>query len=116
MTIQDQLFTLLSTGATDAGARVHSMVAPDSPTKPYITYQRIIFADENVLSGNSGLSNTHIQIDCYATTYPAADALAKQVAALMAAWSVKNVSHPGRDLYEPTTKLFRVLQEFSIWH
>lgn len=115
MAIQTQLLTLLS-GATDAGARVYPLTAPDSPTKPYLTYQRIVFSDENVLSGSSGLSNTRMQIDVYATTYAGADVLAKQVAALMAGWSVKNVSYPARDLYEEVTKLHRVLLEYSIWH
>ena len=115
MTIQQQLAALLS-GATAAGARVYPMTAPDGVLKPYITYQRISANSENVLSGASGLTNTRMQIDVYASTYGEACAIASEVAALMAAWSVQNVSVLSQDFYEDPVKLFRVSSDYSIWH
>ena len=76
MTIQQQLVALLS-GATDAGSRVYPP-APEQPLRPYITYQRISASSENVLSGSSGLINTRMQIDVYATTYEQAQTIAAQ--------------------------------------
>lgn len=116
MTMQQDLFTLLSTGATDAAARVYPVTAPAATVRPYLTYQRISASPENILSGSSGLVNTRLQIDMFADTYAAAQALAAQVAILMAAWVLQTVSLSAQDLYEAEEKLHRVSADYSIWH
>lgn len=115
MSIQTQLFSLLS-GATTAGTRVYPLTGPDTPVKPYIVYQRVSASSENVLDGDSGLTNTRMQIDVYSTTYGEADTIANQIDALMAAWALQNVSILNQDGYESDTKLFRVTSDYSIWH
>ena len=115
MTIAQQVLTLLS-GATAAGARVYPLTAPDGVQKPYITYQRISSNQEVVLSGTSGLTNTRMQIDVYATTYAQATSIAAQVDALMSAWSVQNVSILLQDFFEDQVKLFRISHDYSLWH
>lgn len=116
MSIQTQLFTLLSTGSTGAGARVYPLTATDNAVTPYITYQRISTNSENVMSGSSGLANTRLQIDVYADTYLLANTVADQVDNLLNAWAVTNVSVSVQDLYEDAVKLYRVSMDFSIWH
>ncbi len=116
MTIQEQLVALITAGATGVGGRLYALTAPDLVTTPYSVYTRVFFNSENVLSGNSGLVNTRMQIDVYSKTAAEAAAIATQIDALMAGWSVQNVSLPGQDFYEPTVKLYRVLLEYSIWH
>lgn len=116
MSIQSELFTLLSTGGTDCAARVYPVVAPDTPVVPYMVYSRINTNSENVLSGSSGLANTRMQIDVYAKTYTQAQAIARQVDALMAGWSNQNISVMAQDLFEEPVKLHRVIMDFSIWH
>ena len=115
MTVQEQIVTLLS-GGTAAGARVYPLTAPDGVAKPYITYQRISSNSENVLSGDSGLTNTRMQIDVYATTYAQATSIGAQVDALMSAWSVQNVSVLLQDFFEDQVKLFRISHDYSLWH
>ena len=115
MTVQEQLLTLLS-GATAAGTRVYPMTAPDAVVKPYITYQRVSSSPDLVLSGNSGLTNTRMQIDAYARTYAEATSIATQIATLMAAWSVQNVAIVSQDFYDDPVKLFRVSHDYSLWH
>ena len=115
MSIQEQLVTLLS-GQTDAATRIYPMVAPTGTAKPYIVYQRISAISETVLSGDSGLTNTRMQIDVYADTYQSAQHTADQIEALMAGWSVQNVSVLAQDLYEDAVQLHRVQADFSIWH
>ena len=115
MTIAEQILTLLL-GATAAGARVYPLTAPDSVVKPYITYQRISSNAENVLSGASGLTNTRMQIDVYATTYAQATSISAEVDALMSAWSVQNVSVLLQDFFEDQVQLFRVSHDYSLWH
>jgi hypothetical protein len=110
-----QLLALLN-GATDALTRIYPQVAPDSPIKPYIVYQRVSSNSENVLSGKTTLINTRLQIDCYASTYVEAQALAAQVDALMDGWSVQNVSNPAQDAFEPDVRLHRVILDYSVWH
>ena len=113
--IYTQLLTLLS-GATDAGTRITAQIADDQPVHPYIVYQRISANSENVMSGATGLINTRLQLDCFADTYVAAQALAKQVDDLMSGWTVQNVSNPAVDAYEPDVRLHRVILDYSVWH
>lgn len=115
MSIQLQFEALIS-GATNAGPRVYPMTAPDGVAKPYITYQRVSANSENVLFGDSGLTNTRLQIDVFGKTYGEVDVLSQQVSTLMAGWSVQNVSVLMIDGYEPDVKLFRVTSDYSIWH
>ena len=115
MTVQEQLLTLL-TGATAAGARVYPMTAPDAVAKPYVIYQRISSNVESVMAGTSGLTNTRVQIDVYARTYAEATGIAAQIASLMSAWVVQNVSIVVQDFYDDPVKLFRVSQDYSLWH
>ena len=113
--MQEQLLTLLS-GATDAGTRIYPNASPDKPARPYLVYTRASSNSENVLGGYGGIMNTRIQIDAYADSYAAAQALASQVDALMRAWALQNVSYPAIDQYEPETRLHRVILEYSVWH
>ncbi len=115
MTIQEQLSALL-TDATTAGSQVYPVIAPDQTVAPYISYQIVATNNENILSGSSGLVNSHVQIDIYSPTYLQSWAIAAQVDVLMSGWSVQNVSKPAQDLYDETVKLFRVMREYSIWH
>lgn len=114
MNMTQQLAALL-TGATDAGAAVYPVIAPDLVAKPYIVYQRVSVNSENVLSGNSGLVNSRVQIDVYATTFAQVVTIAAQIDALMAGWSVQNVSVLSQDGYEDAVKLFRITTDYSIW-
>ena len=116
MSMQETLTALLKAGSTDAGVRVYPVIASQGVTRPYIIYQRITANSENVLSGNAGLVNTRLQIDAYADTYAAVQALAMQIDALMGGWSIQNVSLGVQDLYEPDVKLHRVQADYSVWH
>lgn len=115
MNVQQQLAALL-TGATDAGVEVHPVIAPDMVPKPYIVYQRVSSNSENVMSGDSGLVNTRMQIDVYALTYGQAVAIARQIDVLMAGWVLQNVSVLSQDGYEDAVKLFRISNDYSVWH
>ena len=116
MSVQTQLFLLLTGGATDAGARVFPMTAPDSTVRPYVIFQRVSTSSENVLYGATGLANTRMQIDVYSDTYAGAQALAVQIDTLMNGWIVPNTSVLEQDIYEDPVKLYRVSMDYSIWH
>ncbi len=115
MTIQEQLFDWLA-GTTAAGERLYPQIAPDGVIKPYAVYRRIASAPENVLAGSSGLTNSRIQIDVYASTYAQSQSVAHAIALQMANWSIQNVCLGFQDFYEEDAKLHRVMTDFSVWH
>lgn len=115
MSIQTQLLTLLD-GATTAGTRVYPLTAPEDVQRPYVVYQRVSVAPETVMSGDSGLANTRMQIDVFSETMAQAETIAGQISALLAGWSVQNVPVLTQDFYEDEVKLFRVSTDYSIWH
>lgn len=112
--IQEQLVGLLS-GITSG--RLYPMVAPDTVTKPYLVYQRISSAVNNILTGNGNppIENTRYQIDVWASTYASAQVTADAVKAAMLGWSVQNVQVLESDQYESQTQLYRVLMDYSVW-
>lgn len=115
MSIQTELRALLG---PLVGDRVYPVVAPESPTAPYATYQRVAAVPQNVMAGNGGesLTNTRLQIDVYATTYGEAQAKAEAIKAALRGWAVQNVTNSEQDLYESDVKLHRVMIDISIWH
>lgn len=102
--------------ATPAADRIYPQIAPDAAAPPYIVHQRVSANTENILDGASGLVNTRLQVDVYATTYAQAQAVAAAIDALMAGWEVQNVSVLSQDFYEADAKLHRVATDYSIWH
>lgn len=111
-----ELFVALVQNATDAQDRVYPQIAPDNVERPYIVYQRVTQNVENVLSGRTGLTNTRLQVDVYASTYAQAQQIATVVAGLMNGWALPNVQILAQDIYESDVKLHRVMADYSIWH
>lgn len=69
MRLEEAIYTRLSTFAPLAAlvaGRIYAVRAPQSETRPRITYQRISGASDHVLSGPSGLTDTRVQVDCWA--------------------------------------------------
>jgi hypothetical protein len=111
-----ELFVALVQNTTDAQDRVYPQIAPDNVERPYIVYQRVTQNVENVLSGRTGLTNTRLQVDVYASTYAQAQQIATAVAGLMDGWALPNVQILAQDIYESDVKLHRVIADYSIWH
>jgi len=109
-TIQEQLVAYLAPVAA-----LHPMVAPQGTPLPYATYQRVASGVHNVLSGPPSIDNARIQVDVWAGTYAAAQALAQSIIQAMQQWTVQNVLLNNYDLYAQDVKTYRVLLEFSIW-
>ena len=110
--IEESLFTALS---SLAGGRVYPMIAPDSPTKPFIIYQNIANTPEVTLANGVPINNTRMQIDCYDKTYAAVKALAAAVQAALVAAPFTNIPLMNQDLYEQEVKLYRVQLDYSLW-
>ena len=95
------------------GNRVYGNRAPDSPTRPYVTYFSASIVPQNDLSSTPLVDNNRVQVDCWAeSSYNDA----KQIAAQCRA-ALQNVGLCvfARDDYEQDTKLHRVQLDFSIF-
>lgn len=114
-TIQETLQALLQPIAP-GGSSPETAVQND--TFPYIVYTRMASPVNNVLAGNGSppISNTKFELSIWAQTYAQAVTTAAAVAAAMQGWTIQNVLTTEHDLYESDVKLFRVIQEYSVWH
>ena len=70
--------------AAIVGTRVYPSLLPQTPTYPALTYQRISNTAQN---GSTALRQSRWQVNCWATTYIGAQALATVVKAAMEEWT-----------------------------
>lgn len=109
--IQSDIFTALSTAFS---TRLYPLAAPEDVVRPFGVYSRVA-ANPVTLSGS--INSTEMQIDVYANTYAEALTLATSAqTAIAAASTLKSSQIQAVDEYEPETKLYRVILEFTAWH
>lgn len=98
--------------------RVYPDVAPESATRPYITYQAVGGQAVNFLDTTvPSKKNARIQINTWADTRQAAAALSRQVEDTLrgvAALQTQVLGAPV-SIYEMDTKLRGARQDFSVW-
>lgn len=114
-TIQETLQALLEPLAAGGSSPEEAM---QNSTFPYIVYTRMASPVNNVLEGNGNprINNTKFELSIWAQSYAQSVATAAAVVAAMRGWSVQNVLTAEYDLYESDVKLYRVIQEYSVWH
>ena len=93
--------------------KCYPMVAPEKPVVPYAVYFQVANSPEVTVETRIPIENTRFQVDVYAKTYGQAQTLANDVRTAM--MGLKAVPISAQDLYEDEVKLYRVLQDFSIW-
>jgi Protein of unknown function (DUF3168) len=100
------------------GARVYPVIAQSQVSYPYVVYSSVFSTPQNSLGGWSGGDNLRLQVDCWAKTYAAADAVADQVRAAMAqanaayrAVCIGVLDGP----VEAGLDLYHIIVEFSLW-
>lgn len=117
MSIQSELHALLSGVLTEG---VYALVAPEKNNDlPYITYQRIAGVEDHSLDKNGGqnnLQNTRMQIDVWHTSLREAEVAASKIKVALKAWERSNTKQGEQDFYESSTKAFRIMLDYSIWH
>lgn len=103
---------------TLVGQKLFPNAAPQGTAAPFVVLQVVSDVPENTLENTDSLSNSRVQIDCYAERYLDAQAVAAAVDAVMKALSSPDLSawrEVSRDLYEDETQLHRVSADFSVW-
>lgn len=105
-------------------ARFYPLRLPENPTYPAVTYQRISTPRIHAHTGPSHLAYPRFQLDCYATTYLGAKAVATAIRValdgykgLMGAVDVQECTViDERDFYDPATRIWRISLDSIIGH
>ena len=95
------------------------IVRPQGQALPGITYQIISGTPANSLDGHtSGMTHIRVQIDAWADDYDEARAIAAAVKSRMntVAATFRSLLLFDQDLFEDSTRIYRVLMDFSCWH
>jgi hypothetical protein len=91
-------------------------VAAQGDAAPYVVYTLIYNAPNWTLTGPSTLDNAHYQFDVYAADRQTAISIADLVtAAITQSPVLTGVPLNVTSGYEPETKLYRRMLEFSVW-
>jgi len=93
--------------------RIYPLVAPQTVTTPYITYQVISDISNQCLEGGVYQNSTRIQIDCWSTKYSEVKAIKDAVLSAISGFKASN-SINTMDDYESDTKLYRQLIDFKL--
>ena len=125
--LEAAIFTRLSgyAGLTAlTSTRIYPVILPQGPTYPAVTYQRIDGPREHALASDMGLAHPRIQVDSWGKTYASAKSVATQVRGALQRWAdtgadpvvLDSLLESDEDGYEPETGVFRVRQDWIIWH
>lgn len=116
------VYAIIGQGGSPAQIALYPQHGDESITPPYAVYLRAGGHSENDLAG-AGLANTRMQIDAYAETAAGARDLAlainKALDGVAIALPVGRVAFTRisvLDMPEPDVRLYRRMQEYSIWH
>lgn len=112
--------TLVSLAAIPLGGRLYPEVAPDNPICPYGVYSEIISPTNNTLADGPLINQSLIQIDIWDKTAAgrsvAGEALAAQIAQAFNNGTLQGVQHARKSRYDPDTKLYGYIYEYSFWY
>lgn len=90
------------------------LVAPPEMQPPYAVYLRTSFVDDPCMDGSlADQQQNTIEVTVYAKTY--LEAAEKAELVRQAFYKALAVQTAGYDNYDPTTQLFGVTQEFSVY-
>jgi len=113
-----------SENVRDITTRCYPVKIPQGPTYPLIVYTKITGIRDHVLKGSTGHAHPRFQIEAWAKTYAEVKALAVAIREALDGFSgtVEGV-HIGsclieteRDIYETEIEVYRVVQDWMIWH
>jgi hypothetical protein len=104
--------------------RCYPVKLPQNPTYPLILYTKISGMRDHHLTGPSGHAHPRFQIEAWAETYAGAKTLSEAIRGALdgytgTASSTKISScllDSERDVYESEIEVYRVIQDYLIWH
>ena len=104
--------------------RCYPVTIPQSPQYPLILYTKITGMRDHHLQGPNGRAHPRFQIEAWSKTYTEAKALAKAIREALDGYSGTASStkigscliESERDIYESEIEVYRVIQDYFIWH
>ena len=116
--VEQAIYTALSTtsGVTSlVSTRSYPVVLPQGVAFPAITFSRVSTDPVFALAGSEGKDAVRVQVDCWSRTYANAKDIANAVRAALEASPVYGQMRSQLETFEEETRLFRVMQEYSVW-
>lgn len=114
--------TVFTTLRDDAGVgavcadRIYPLKLPQGATLPAVTYQRITADHGGSLGGDtSNCDRVYMQINCWASTFGSALALADAVRAAFQASSAKTMPIDTTQDYDDDVAMYRYILDYYIW-
>ena len=104
--------------------RCYPVTIPQSPTYPLILYTKITGMRDHHLQGPNGRAHPRFQIEAWSKTYTEAKTLADAIREALDGYSGTASStkigscliESERDIYESEIEVYRVIQDYFIWH
>jgi len=125
MTLSEALYSYISANVGVAAlqsTRVYALFLPQKPTYPASTY-RLISSVPWQSRDDKDFQRARVQIDCYASTYLAVEALANAMHGAMVAYTrssaprVVEVQSANRsDIFDGDTEAHRISLDFFVWY
>lgn len=122
MALETRIFDALraTTTITDyVSTRVYPVRMPPSVAAfPTLVYSRVSVERVYTLSGFDKAEKATVQIDILANTFDSAMSLARSVSSAMEKSTEFEMCYLAnqQDLYEHDFELYRVVQDFTVWH
>jgi len=118
--IQEELYTLLTTATSPQLSQVYPIVIPQQAEYPAVRYVRITSTREMNHDAVESWVRSVFQIDCYGSSYNAALDTAETFKGALYDYTGGSIQKARLDFeaesLEDDTDLYRVMQQFTIWH
>lgn len=109
---------LVSASAVTAlvGQRIAAGILPEGEVRPYVTYSLVSGERIPSMTDSGLMRHARMQVNCWAISYSVAKQIALAVqAAIEASVLFEVVFITDQDLFDPETKLFYVVLDYSVW-
>lgn len=104
--------------------RIYPEVLPQNVQYPCVLFFALNSTVDNHLQGDSGLRRSRVQVESWAQTFSAAVALSAAVSTALKNYSGTvdsfvigaTLQLSENPLYEPDLQVFRIIQDYHVWH
>jgi len=98
------------------GQRIATGVIPEGELRPYITYSLVSGERIGSMTDSGLMRHARIQLNCWSPDYGVTKQIALAVQAAIEASALFDVVFlSDQDLYDPETKLFYAVVDYSVW-
>lgn len=118
--IHEEVYTRLTTGTSPNLTEVYATLIPQEVSYPAVRYARVSSTREMNFDEVENFVRSVFQVDTYAETPTQALSTADSIKTALNDYQGGNIQETRIDtefeMYEDDVKLYRVMQQFTIWH